>query len=71
MTSTRSYRRARPVGAALEELERCAGSQFDPRMVTALVGALARHGWHPAVTADETGVPRPRPSAVGRPGARR
>ncbi|NEB05496.1 HD-GYP domain-containing protein [Streptomyces sp. SID13726] len=83
MTSTRSYRRARPVGAALEELERCAGSQFDPRMVTALVRALSRHGWHPAVTADETeetgeadgtgeaDLPRPRPGVVGRPGARR
>ncbi|MGP4050140.1 HD-GYP domain-containing protein [Streptomyces sp. 2A115] len=53
MTSTRSYRRARPVVAALKELERCAGAQFDPRMVTALVRALSRHGWHPAVTADE------------------
>jgi HD-GYP domain-containing protein (c-di-GMP phosphodiesterase class II) len=74
MTSTRSYRRARPVGAALEELERCAGSQFDPRMVTALVQALARDGWRPAVTADETdeaGVPRPRPTVAGRPGVRR
>ena len=53
MTSTRSYRRARPVAAALEELERCAGAQFDPRMVEALVRALGRHGWHPVVTADE------------------
>ncbi|MFF6997213.1 HD-GYP domain-containing protein [Streptomyces sp. NPDC008313] len=55
MTSTRSYSRARPVGAALEELERCAGAQFDPLMVTALVRALGRHGWHPAVTADDSG----------------
>ncbi|MFF5003471.1 HD-GYP domain-containing protein [Streptomyces phaeochromogenes] len=54
MTSTRSYRRARPVVAALEELERCAGAQFDPRMVEALVRGLARRGWHPVVTADET-----------------
>ncbi|MFF1450573.1 HD-GYP domain-containing protein [Streptomyces sp. NPDC058274] len=53
MTSTRSYRRARPVPVALEELERCSGAQFDPQMVTALVRALGRHGWHPAVTADE------------------
>jgi HD-GYP domain-containing protein (c-di-GMP phosphodiesterase class II) len=52
MTSTRSYRRARPVPAALEELARCAGAQFDPRMVRALTRALDRHGWHPAVTAD-------------------
>ncbi|MEU0210344.1 HD-GYP domain-containing protein [Streptomyces canus] len=71
MTSTRSYRRARPVCAALEELERCAGSQFDPRMVTALVHALSRHGWHPAVTADEPGVPRPRPAVTGPSRARR
>ncbi|MFJ8939422.1 HD-GYP domain-containing protein [Streptomyces sp. NPDC102365] len=54
MTSTRSYRRARPVPAALEELERCAGAQFDPRMVAAFVRALVQQGWHPAVTADET-----------------
>ncbi|WP_406342596.1 HD-GYP domain-containing protein [Streptomyces sp. NBC_00648] len=53
MTSTRSYSRARPVGAAVEELERCAGRQFDPAIVRALVRALDRHGWHPAVTADE------------------
>ncbi|MZE79322.1 HD domain-containing protein, partial [Streptomyces sp. SID5475] len=48
MTSTRSYRRARPVGEAVAELRRCAGSQFDPRMVRALCRALERHGWHPA-----------------------
>lgn len=71
MTSTRSYRRAWPVGAALEELERCAGSQFDPSMVRALVRALGRHGWHPAVTADEARPPRPRRAVVGRPGAHR
>ncbi|MFF3816378.1 HD-GYP domain-containing protein [Streptomyces bluensis] len=52
MTSTRCYRRARPVADALEELERCAGTQFDPEMVEALTRALGRHGWHPAVTAD-------------------
>jgi putative nucleotidyltransferase with HDIG domain len=57
MTSTRSYRRARPVPAALEELRRCAGAQFDPRMVTALVRALGREGWHPVVTAGEEPAP--------------
>lgn len=71
MTSTRSYRRARPVSAALEELERCAGSQFDPRMVIALVRALGRYGWHPAVTADEERPPRPRGPVAGRSGVRR
>ncbi|MFD8638894.1 HD domain-containing phosphohydrolase [Streptomyces zaomyceticus] len=64
MTSTRSYSRARPVPTAVAELERCAGSQFDPRMVAALVRALDRHGWRPAVTADESA-----PSALPTPTA--
>ncbi|MEU9096965.1 HD-GYP domain-containing protein [Streptomyces sp. NPDC048361] len=71
MTSTRSYRRARPVAAAVTELERCAGAQFDPRMVDGLVRALTRHGWHVEVTADEPGtpggrgnVPVPRPTGA-------
>ncbi|MEV7280759.1 HD-GYP domain-containing protein [Streptomyces sp. NPDC093111] len=59
MTSTRSYSRARPVGTALAELERCAGTQFDPRMVDALARALARDGWQTEVTADETTAPLP------------
>ncbi|MET9882528.1 HD-GYP domain-containing protein [Streptomyces sp. NPDC006430] len=53
MTSTRSYSRARPVPTALAELERCAGAQFDPAMVHALVNAIGRNGWHPVETADE------------------
>jgi putative nucleotidyltransferase with HDIG domain len=64
MTSTRSYRRARPVEAAVAELERCAGTQFDPRMVTALARALGRHGWRPTVTAEETPGPSEGPRAV-------
>ncbi|WP_425245221.1 HD-GYP domain-containing protein [Streptomyces sp. NEAU-NA10] len=72
MTSTRSYSRARPVEVALEELQRCAGAQFDPRMVTALVRVIARDGWHPVVTADETRPTVPPPAHVpDRPGARR
>ncbi|MEU8889660.1 HD-GYP domain-containing protein [Streptomyces sp. NPDC048442] len=63
MTSTRSYRRARPVAEAVAELERCAGAQFDVRMVGALVAALGKEGWNPAVTADE-GESAP----TGRPG---
>ncbi|MFI1365527.1 HD-GYP domain-containing protein [Streptomyces griseochromogenes] len=73
MTSTRTYSRARPVEAAVTELERCAGTQFDPRMVSALVRALDRHGWHPAVTADETprGLPPQQPVAGSRSGTPR
>ncbi|WUT33015.1 HD-GYP domain-containing protein [Streptomyces sp. NBC_00691] len=74
MTSTRSYSRARPVPTAVAELKRCAGSQFDARMVAALVAALDRHGWQPAVTADESAptgppggnVPPPRAAEAAR-----
>ncbi|MFJ5264019.1 HD-GYP domain-containing protein [Streptomyces sp. NPDC088387] len=77
MTSTRSYSRARPVPVALEELRRCAGAHFDPRMVEALVRALGRSsngtgpGWHPAVTADEPSGPRVPEQASWRQGAHR
>ncbi|MFE9041736.1 HD-GYP domain-containing protein [Streptomyces sp. NPDC007818] len=65
MTSTRSYSRARPVATALAELERCAGSHFDPRMVAALVRALDASGRQPAVTADEPGTQVPAPRTPG------
>ncbi|MFG2644380.1 HD-GYP domain-containing protein [Streptomyces sp. NPDC048370] len=63
MTSTRSYSRGRPVAVAVAELERCAGTHFDPRMVSALVRALDRHGWQTAVTADEPCAPGTPPAA--------
>ncbi|MFZ5851918.1 MAG: HD-GYP domain-containing protein [Actinomycetota bacterium] len=47
MTSTRSYRQARTVEDAVGELQRCAGTQFDPLMVAALVGGVATQGWEP------------------------
>jgi len=45
MTSTRSYRNARTVPEALDEIIQCRGSQFDPVMVDALVHALDRESW--------------------------
>jgi putative nucleotidyltransferase with HDIG domain len=42
MTTTRSYRRARPTAEALAELRRCAGAQFDPQVVDALLRVIAR-----------------------------
>jgi putative nucleotidyltransferase with HDIG domain len=47
MTSTRSYRAARTVEEAVEELRRCAGDHFDPGMVEAFLHALERDGWEP------------------------
>jgi diguanylate cyclase (GGDEF)-like protein len=41
MTSPRPYSTARPAAAALEELRRCAGTQFDPAVVEAFTAA-----WH-------------------------
>jgi two-component system cell cycle response regulator len=40
MTTNRSYREARPAEAALDELERCAGAQFDPDVVAAFVALM-------------------------------
>jgi HD-GYP domain-containing protein (c-di-GMP phosphodiesterase class II) len=36
MTTTRSYRKAMPLEAALAELSECAGTQFDPQVAEAL-----------------------------------
>lgn len=42
MTTDRPYRRRLPHSRALAELERCAGTQFDPGVVTAFVSGLSR-----------------------------
>ena len=42
MTTDRSYRRALPVADAIAELERCAGTQFDPRVVEAVECVVRR-----------------------------
>jgi HD-GYP domain-containing protein (c-di-GMP phosphodiesterase class II) len=41
MTTDRPYRKARPVEEAVAELRRCAGSDFDPAVVEALVAVVA------------------------------
>ena len=40
MTTDRPYRRALTLAVAVEELERNAGTQFDPAVVAALVGCV-------------------------------
>jgi putative nucleotidyltransferase with HDIG domain len=40
MTSDRSYRKALPIEVAVQELHTCAGTQFDPRVVEALLEVL-------------------------------
>ncbi len=45
MTTDRSYKPAMTVSEAIEELERCAGTQFDPRVVEAVVEIV--RDWEP------------------------
>ncbi len=49
MTSTRSYRGARSVEAAIAELRHWSGTQFDPVMVGALIAAVEERGWETSV----------------------
>lgn len=55
LTSTRSYRKAWSVEDAIVELRACAGTQFDPRMVEALVRAVEREGWETPDIAEPPG----------------
>jgi HD-GYP domain-containing protein (c-di-GMP phosphodiesterase class II) len=40
ITSDRSYKKGRTADEALSELERCANTQFDPRLIAAFVRAM-------------------------------
>jgi putative two-component system response regulator len=51
MTSTRPYRRALPTLHALGEIERCAGTQFDPDLAHAFL-----RGWSAGALADAAAV---------------
>jgi putative nucleotidyltransferase with HDIG domain len=45
MTTTRSYRVAMPISEAVAELRRCSGTQFDPKVVEALLAVVGDPGW--------------------------
>ena len=47
MTTDRPYRKAMSIEAAIEELERNSGSQFDPSVVEAFLRLLSRHDHQP------------------------
>jgi ribonuclease P protein subunit RPR2 len=64
VTSDRPYRAARPLGAAIHELRKEAGTQFDPECVEALLRvdrpsleALLQHRGEPAAALDDATVP--------------
>jgi diguanylate cyclase (GGDEF)-like protein len=59
MTSERPYDRGRTEADAIEELRRCAGTQFDPRVVEAFIAEhLARH----TAQLDAASTPAPDPA---------
>jgi putative nucleotidyltransferase with HDIG domain len=57
MTSDRSYRRALPLQAALDELKKFAGKQFDPEVVAAVERLHARHEF-PVLRDEAIALPR-------------
>jgi putative nucleotidyltransferase with HDIG domain len=63
MTSTRSYRGAKPPEEAVAELLKWSGTQFDPVMVDAFIAALKGEPWKPPETATQL-QEQPAPAAV-------
>jgi HD-GYP domain-containing protein (c-di-GMP phosphodiesterase class II) len=75
MTTDRSYRKSLGLVKAVEELHRCAGTQFDPAVVEALVAVVtenagqAEPGWQLQVAGPAAGSPAPAPAPQLAPGA--
>jgi putative nucleotidyltransferase with HDIG domain len=64
MTTNRSYRRAMPVADALAELRRCAGTQFDPDIVSALLRVTAGESAAEPLPAAQTAQPLLAPAGL-------
>jgi HD-GYP domain-containing protein (c-di-GMP phosphodiesterase class II) len=62
MTSDRPYRAARTTEAALTELARCAGTQFDPKVVEAFSATVDHAGSHAQTSAQTQPGPDWRPA---------
>jgi two-component system cell cycle response regulator len=69
ITSERPYSPARSREQALEELARCAGSQFDPRVVRALTAVLSEAGEQASPGEGAGPVEAPQPAQAGEPAA--
>jgi len=65
MTTDRPYRRAMPVEAAVEELKRNVGTQFDPVVVAAFLRILERHGAQPLAWKASAAAVHPRADVHG------
>jgi putative nucleotidyltransferase with HDIG domain len=65
MTTTRSYRKAMAVSVAVQELRDNAGTQFDPRVVEALLAVIGDPGWEASLSE----APSPAPSRAAVPAA--
>lgn len=63
MTTTRSYRQAMPASAALAEVRRNAGTQFDERVVDALMRVAGQRREGSAATATDIGAVGTRPGS--------
>ncbi|HEU4732254.1 MAG TPA: HD domain-containing phosphohydrolase [Kofleriaceae bacterium] len=58
MTSDRAYRRALPHEVAISEIERCAGTQFDPELAEAFVRLIEAYRQHKIERGEGSLLPR-------------
>ncbi len=65
MTSARPYQAARSEADVLAELQRCAGSQFDPTVVEALTAELAEESTAVGTISPDGRLPSPEPAPAG------